>query len=125
MGLWKVAGLKGNRPDIFRERSLPTSRRLQSTMPSDAVNAATRRGWRELRVFMTAMINLAAGWIVDGLQRFKGALLSSVSDAHNVIDSEHEHSGSYMYLGVMTWPEACFDHHAVRGPLPDLAHSQN
>jgi hypothetical protein len=26
-----------------------------------------------------------------------------------------------MYLEVMTWPDAAFDHHAIRGPLPELA----
>jgi hypothetical protein len=26
-----------------------------------------------------------------------------------------------MYVEVMTWPEAGFDHHAIRGPLPELA----
>lgn len=25
-----------------------------------------------------------------------------------------------MYLEVMTWPEAAFDDHAIRGPLPEL-----
>ena len=35
--------------------------------------------------------------------------------------SEHEHYGPYMYLEVMTWPEAGMDDHAIRGSLADLA----
>jgi len=34
--------------------------------------------------------------------------------------SEHEHYGPYMYLEVMTWTEAGFDQHAIRGQLEDL-----
>jgi hypothetical protein len=93
-------------------------------MPSDAVNAATRREWRELG-FCYDRDDQARTWrwvgSQDGLLRFKDALLSYVSDGRNAIDSEHRHYGPYMYLEVMTWPEAGFDHHAICGPLPDLA----
>lgn len=44
-----------------------------------------------------------------------------VADPRNVRKSEHEHYGPYSYLEVMTWPEAGFDDHAIRGPLTDLA----
>jgi hypothetical protein len=51
---------------------------------------------------------------------FKDALLSYISDPRNAVNAEHEHYGPYMYLEVMTWPDHGFDHHAIRGPLPEL-----
>ena len=56
-----------------------------------------------------------------GLFRFRDALLSYVADPRNALKSEHEHYGPYSYLEVMTWPEAGFDDHAIRGPVADLA----
>jgi hypothetical protein len=44
-----------------------------------------------------------------------------VADPRNALESEHEHYGPYMYLKVMTWPEAGFDHNAIRGSLTDIA----
>jgi len=44
-----------------------------------------------------------------------------VADPRNALKSEHEHYGPYSYLEVMTWPEAGFDNHAIRGPVADLA----
>ena len=43
-----------------------------------------------------------------------------MDDPRNGTKSEHQHYGPYMYLEVMTWPEAGFDAHAIRGPLADL-----
>jgi hypothetical protein len=37
------------------------------------------------------------------------------------LKSEEVHYGPYGYLEVMTWPEAGFDDHSIRGPLTDLA----
>jgi len=34
--------------------------------------------------------------------------------------SEHQHYGPYAYLEIMTWPEAGFDDHAIRGMLTDF-----
>ena len=56
-----------------------------------------------------------------GLLAFKDVLLSYVADPGKVANSEHAHYGPYMYLEIMTRPEAAFDRHAIRGPLPELA----
>ncbi len=52
---------------------------------------------------------------------FQDALRSYIAEPRNTMESEGEHYGPYMYLEVMTWPEAGFDDHASRGSLEDLA----
>ena len=93
-------------------------------MPSDAVNEQTRQEWRELGFFYDRDDH-AKVWTLTssrtGLLRFRGALLHYLSDPRNALQSEHEHYGPYMYLQVMTWPEAGFDDDAIRGTLTDLA----
>jgi hypothetical protein len=93
-------------------------------MPSDATNRATKREWRELGFFydrddQTRVWKLTSSRA--GLLRFRDALLSYVADPRNASKSEHQHYGPYAYLEVMTWPEAGFDDHAIRGSLTDLA----
>lgn len=92
-------------------------------MPSDATNKATRQEWRELGFFYDRD-DQGKVWRLTGsragLLRFRDALLSYVADPRNTLKSEHEHYGPYGYLEVMTWPEAGFDAHAIRGPLADL-----
>ena len=93
-------------------------------MPSDAVNRATKQEWRELG-FYYDRDDEARVWRLTGsragLLAFKDVLLSYVADPSNAVNSEHEQYGPYMYLEVMTWPDAAFDRHAIRGPLPELA----
>jgi hypothetical protein len=92
-------------------------------MASDATNAATRREWRELGFFYDRD-DLAKTWKLtgsrSGLLRFRDALLAYTAKQRNAQNSEHQHYGPYMYLEIMTWPEAGFDDHAIRGPLPEL-----
>ena len=92
--------------------------------PSDATNKATKGEWRELAFFydrddQTRVWKLTGSRA--GLLRFRDVLLSYIADPRNALKSEHEHYGPYAYLEVMTWPEAGFDDHAIRGPLTDLA----
>jgi len=93
-------------------------------MPSEATHNATKREWRELGFFYY-LDDQARVWKLTGsragLLRFRDALLSYVADPRNASKGEHEHYGPYMYLEVMTWPEAGFDEHSIRGPLADLA----
>jgi hypothetical protein len=93
-------------------------------MPSDAVNRATMREWRDLGFYYDRN-DKAREWRLvgsrTGLLCFRDALLRYASDPRNGAISEHEHFGPYMYFEVMTWPEPAFDDHAVRGPLPELA----
>jgi hypothetical protein len=92
-------------------------------VPSDATNRATRQEWRELGFFY-ARDNQAKTWKLtgsrSGLLKFRDALVVYAGDHRNAEKSEHEHYGPYMYLEIMTWPEAGFDKHAIRGSLPDL-----
>src|SRR5208283_1821511 len=93
-------------------------------MPSDATNRATRQEWRELGFFYDRD-DQAGVWRITGsrvgLLRFRDVLLEYAADPRNALRSEHEHYGPYMHLEVMTWPEAGFDDHAIRGPLTELA----
>ena len=93
-------------------------------MTSDATNRATRREWREFG-FYYDRDDQNKIWKLTGsragLLRFRDALLSYAANPRNVSKSEHEHYGPYSYLEIMTWPEAGFDGHAIRGPLEDLA----
>jgi hypothetical protein len=83
----------------------------------------TRQEWRELGFFYDRD-DASKEWRLvgscDGLCRFSSLLREYVADPRNEMKSEHEHYGPYSYLEVMTWPEAGFDHHAVRGPLGAL-----
>jgi hypothetical protein len=97
-------------------------------MPSEATNKATRREWRELGFFYDRDDQIRIWKLTGsraGLLRFRDALRSYVTDPRNALKSEHEHFGPYSYLEVMTWPEAGFDEHAIRGPLDDLARLGN
>lgn len=93
-------------------------------MPGDATNKAIRQEWRELGFFYDRD-DQAKVWRLTGsragLLRFRDSLLEYTVDPVNSTQSEHEHYGPYMYLKVMTWPEAGFDGHAIRGRLADLA----
>jgi hypothetical protein len=90
----------------------------------NAINQATRREWRQLGFFYDRD-DQARVWrltgSLTGLLRFRDILLSYVAEPRNALQSEHEHYGPYMYLEIMTWPEAGFDDHAIRGPLAELA----
>jgi len=91
--------------------------------PSEATDEATRREWRELG-FYYEKDDQAKHWRFvgsrAGLMRFREALLAYVADERNRLDSEHEHYGPYMYLEVMTWPEAGIDGHSIHGTTDDL-----
>jgi hypothetical protein len=93
-------------------------------MPNDQTDKATRREWRELGFFYDRDDEAKVWRIVgsrSGLLQFRNALLKYVGDPRNAKKSEHEHYGPYLYLKIMTWPEAGFDNHAIRGQLSDFA----
>lgn len=90
---------------------------------SEALDERTRNEWRELGFFYKLDHKTKEWRLVgsrDGLLRFRDLLLDYVSDPRNEQPSEHDHFGPYWYLEVMTWPEAGFDDHAIRGSLDDL-----
>ena len=93
-------------------------------MPSDTTNRATRREWRELGFFYDRD-DQARVWKLTGsragLLRFRDILLAWAANPRSVTKSEHQHCGPYMYLEFLTWPEAGFDEHAIRGQPADFA----
>ncbi len=92
--------------------------------PNDVTNEATKRSRRELGFFYDRDDQIKVWKLTgsrEGLLRFRDALRSYVADPRNTTQSEHEHYGPYMYLEIMTWPEAGFDDHAIRGSLENLA----
>jgi hypothetical protein len=93
-------------------------------MSNDALNKSIRDDWRDLGFFYNRD-DQDKTWTLTGsragLLRFRDALLAYVADPRNAMKSEHEHYGPYSCLEIMTWPEAGFDDHAIRGPVADLA----
>jgi hypothetical protein len=83
----------------------------------------TRAEWRELGFFYDRN-DAAKEWVLvgsrSGLLRFAQLLHRYVADPRNALKSEHEHYGPYMYLEVMTWPEAGMDDHSIHGSTADL-----
>jgi hypothetical protein len=93
-------------------------------MPSDEVNKKTREEWRDLGFFYDGDDDAKVWKFIGsrkGLLTFPDTLRAYVADPRNALESEHEHYGPYMYLKVMTWPEAAFANDAIRGSLTDLA----
>jgi hypothetical protein len=83
----------------------------------------TRAEWRELGFFYDRDDN-AREWLIvgsrAGLRRFAARLRTYAASPKGAVASEHEHYGPYMYLEVMTWPEAGMDDHAIYGPAEEL-----
>ena len=83
----------------------------------------TREEWRELGFFYDRD-DSSKEWLVvgsrAGLGEFAKLLREYAADPRNEMKSEHEHYGPYMYLEVMTWPDAGMDGHAIHGSLDDL-----
>ena len=90
-------------------------------MPSDATKR--REEWRELGFFCDRDDQKKEWRLIGsrlGLLGFRDVLLDYVEDTSNDYQSEHEHYGPNWCLEIMTWPEAGFDDHAIRGSLMDL-----
>jgi hypothetical protein len=91
-------------------------------MSNDSVNQWAQE-WRDLGFFYDLNEQSRTWKLIgsrSGLLRFRDVLLEYVADPNNTQISEHEHYGPYLYMEIMTWPEPGFDHHAIRGTLPDL-----
>jgi hypothetical protein len=89
----------------------------------DRMKEETRSEWRELGFFYDRDESSKEWLLVGsraGLLRFAALLHAYVADSRNEMKSEHEHYGPYMYLEVMTWPDAGIDGHSIHGSLKDL-----
>jgi hypothetical protein len=92
-------------------------------MPSEAVNEATRKEWRDLGFFYELDDDRREWRLVgsrSGLLKFRDLLMQYVANPRNEAESEHDHYGPYMYLKISTWSEAGVDGNAIYGTLQDL-----
>ena len=98
-------------------------RTVVDCMPSEAVNEATRREWRDLGFFYELNDDGKEWRLVgspSGLLKFRDLLLRYVANPRNEAKSEHDHYGPYMYLKILTWSEAGVDGNAIYGTLQEL-----
>jgi len=105
---------------MYRNRTV-----TQAQPPIAMTDDSIRQEWRKLG-FYCEMDREKKLWTLTGsragLLYFPDLLLGYVADPKNAADSEHEHYGPYGTLEIMTWPDAGFDSHAIRGSLVALAH---
>jgi hypothetical protein len=84
-----------------------------------------KQEWRKLG-FYCEMDREKKLWTLTGsragLLYFPDLLLGYVADPANASDSAHQHYGPYGTLEVMTYPDAGFDSHSIRGSLLALTH---
>jgi hypothetical protein len=84
-----------------------------------------KQHWRKLG-FYCEMDSEKKLWTLTGsragLLYFPDLLLGYVADPQNASDNAHQHYGPYGTLEVMTYPDAGFDSHAIRGSLVALTH---
>jgi hypothetical protein len=92
-------------------------------MPTEKVNEATRKDWRDLGFFYDRDDDRREWRLVgsrSGLLKFRDLLLCYVGNPRNAANSEHDHYGPYMYLEIMTAAQPGIDRHAIYGALQDL-----
>ena len=105
---------------MYRRRTL-SPEQPPSAMTEDRI----KQEWRKLG-FYCEMDREKKLWTLTGsragLLYFPDLLLGYVADPKNAAESEHQHYGPYGTLEVMTYPDAGFDSHAIRGSLAALTH---
>ena len=92
--------------------------------PVAMTDESIKQEWRKLG-FYCEMDREKKLWTPDRIREpvystFPDLLLGYVADPKNASDREHQHYGPYGTLEIMTWPDAGFDSHAIRGSLTDL-----
>jgi hypothetical protein len=104
-----------------RETREPGGGTPHSTMSEDQI----KQGWRKLGFFCEVDTEKRV-WTLTGsragLLYFPDLLLGYVNDPQNANDGSKQHYGPYGSLEIMTYPEAGFDSHAIRGSLASLTH---
>jgi hypothetical protein len=105
---------------LYRNRGVS-----EQQTPTAMTEETIKQEWRKLG-FYCEMDSEKKLWTLTGsragLLYFPDLLLGYVSDPKNAKDSEHQHYGPYGTLEVMTYPDAGFDSHAIRGSLVALTH---
>lgn len=92
--------------------------------PSEMTNQVTRDEWRELGFFYDKD-DAKNHWLLVGSKQGLGAFPTLIraycEDPRNTELGEHEHYGPYMYLKIVTAPQAQIDDDSISGSLHDLA----
>jgi hypothetical protein len=105
---------------MYRRTKLP-----QVQPPTGMTDEQIKQQWRKLG-FFCELDDQNKRWTLTGsragLLYFPDLLLGYVADPQHASDRAHQHFGPYGTLQVMTWPDAGFDSHAIRGSLTALAH---
>src|SRR3954470_22389402 len=104
---------------LYRYRRGPVTK-----VPSaDLTNEQIKRKWRELG-FFCELDTVDRAWTLTGsrtgLLSFRDLLLKYVADPRNEQKGEQRQYGPYGTLELMTWPDAGFDGHVIRGSFADF-----
>jgi hypothetical protein len=97
---------------------------LRQTEPRpELTEEQIKQQWRKLG-FFCELDDQKKAWTLTGsragLLYFPDLLLGYVNDPENSADGAKKHYGPYGSLEIMTYPDAGFDAHAIRGPLTEL-----
>lgn len=101
-------------------------RETRDTTPQPSMTEEQiKQGWRKLGFFCEVDAEKRL-WTLTGsragLLYFSDLLLGYVNDPQNAAHGERRHFGPYGSLEIMTYPEAGFDGHAIRGSPAALTH---
>ena len=107
---------------LLRQRELRDTKVVShASLTEDQI----KQGWRKLGFFCEVDEEKRL-WMLTGsragLLYFPDLLLGYVNDPQNAADGSRQHYDPYGSLEIMTYPEAGFDSHAIRGSLPALTH---
>ena len=107
---------------LLRQRELRDTQVVSHVAMTDD---QIKQGWRKLGFFCEIDTDKRL-WTLTGsragLLYFPDLLLGYVNDPQNATDGSRQHYDPYGSLEVMTYPEAGFDSHAIRGSLAALTH---
>jgi len=96
--------------------------------PSDKINEAILKGWRELGFYYDYNDDQKF-WVLvgskQGLLNFSKILDEYVLRPGTEMISEDEHYGPYSYLKIMTWDKPVINNDAISGTLSDLKKLSN
>jgi hypothetical protein len=99
------------------------SRQMEEHPPAEISDDKIKQGWRQLG-FFCELDEQKRVWTLTasrrGLLYFPDLLLGYVNDPQNAIDGSRKHYGPYGSLEIVTWHDAGFDGHGIRGSLDDL-----
>jgi hypothetical protein len=97
--------------------------KIEQHAPAAMTDDQIKQQWRKLG-FYCELDEQKKTWTVSGsragLLYFPDLLLGFVNDPANASDGARKNYGPYGSLEVMTYPDAGFDSHAIRGSLDDL-----